>query len=151
MGRALPKPTESGPILTTPYTLELLQAYHWPGNVRQLRAVIESVAMRLTEPVIREKDVCQALPQLASVFGTKASKLLVGRYGAALIVKERDKFERALIESDGDRDKAALNMGLSRSTFYRRSKELGLVKERRRRNRDFSGPASDRQPEISVI
>jgi len=39
------------------------------------------------------------------------------------------------IECDGDRDKAAINLGLSRATFFRRAKELGLVKERRLRSR----------------
>jgi transcriptional regulator of acetoin/glycerol metabolism len=84
---------------------------------------------------LREKDVCQSLPQAASVFGNRASRILVGRYGASLVSKERERFEKAIIECDGDRDKAAINLGLSRATFFRRAKELGLVKERRLRSR----------------
>ena len=111
----------------------LLQTYHWPGNVRQLKAAIETMCTKTDCGVIREKDVCQALPQAASVFGNRVAKTLVGRYGASLVSKERSRFEGAIIESRGDRDEAARLLGLSRSTFYRRAKELGIVKERRTR------------------
>lgn len=124
-------------IIITNDALDLLHVYHWPGNVRQLKAVIESICPRLTDGIIREGDICQALPQLATTFGNRVAKVLVGRYGASLVTKERDRFERALIESHGDRDKAAMALGLSRATFYRRAKELGLVRERRGRSREL--------------
>lgn len=110
--------------------IELLTNYHWPGNVRQLRAVVESICARNEEKVIRESDVCQAIPQLADLFGNRSAKAMVGRYGASLIARERDRFERAILEANGSRDKAAVNLGVSRATFYRRAKELGLVKSR---------------------
>lgn len=113
-------------------SFELLMAYHWPGNVRQLRATIESIGSRNVDNVIRESDICQALPQIASVFGNKSSKILVGRYGASLINKERERFDRALVEFGGDRDKSAIRLGMSRATFYRRAKELGLLKDRKK-------------------
>jgi len=115
--------------------VELLQHYHWPGNVRQLQSAIDSILMRITEPVIREKDICQAIPEIAKVFGNKSSKILLGRYGASLLARERDRFERAIIASNGDRDVAANSLGMSRATFFRRAKELGLVRERRVRDR----------------
>ncbi len=115
-------------ISITNDSVELLQAYHWPGNVRQLKATIESLRGRINGISIREGDICKALPQIASVFGSKASKVLVGRYGASLVNKERDRFEAAMLESLGDRDKAAHILGMSRATFYRRAKEMGLIK-----------------------
>jgi sigma-54 dependent transcriptional regulator, acetoin dehydrogenase operon transcriptional activator AcoR len=120
-------------IIVTNDALDLMRAYHWPGNIRQLKSVVESICMRLTDCVIREKDICQALPQIADLFGNRVTKVLVGRYGTSLITRERDRFERAIIETNGDRDKAAVSLGLSRATFYRRAKELGLVKTRRSR------------------
>lgn len=120
-------------VMITNDAFSLLQAYHWPGNVRQLKAAIETMCTRTDCGVIREKDVCQALPQAASVFGNRIAKTLVGRYGASLVSKERSRFEGAIIECLGDRDEAARLLGLSRSTFYRRAKELGIVKERRQR------------------
>lgn len=108
--------------------LELLMAYHWPGNVRQLRAVIESIGSRSNSNVIRESDICHALPQVASVFGSRASRVLIGRYGASLITKERERFEKAIAVAKGNKKLAADNLGMSRATFYRRATELGLVK-----------------------
>lgn len=129
----LAEASKSKPKMITNDALELLMVYHWPGNVRQLKAVIETMCAKAEDSVLREKDVCQALPQAASVFGNRASKVLVGRYGATLIGRERERFEKAIVECDGDRDRAAQILGLSRATFYRRAKELGLVKERRPR------------------
>ena len=114
----------------TEEAIELLMAYHWPGNVRQLRAVIESIGSRMNSDMIRESDICHALPQVATVFGNKASRLLIGRYGASLITKERDRFEKSLLLARGNRTIAADNLGMSRATFYRRATELGLIQGR---------------------
>ena len=117
-------------LTITEDALELLMSYHWPGNVRQLKAVIESIGSRRVDNVIREQDICHALPQVASVFGNKTSKILVGRYGATLINKERERFESALSTAKGNKRKAAVRLGMSRSTFYRRATELGLIQGR---------------------
>ena len=127
----LAEASKSKPKMITNDALELLMVYHWPGNVRQLKAVIETMCAKAEDSVLREKDVCQALPQAAAVFGNRTTKVMVGRYGATLIGRERERFEKAIVECDGDRDRAAQILGLSRATFYRRAKELGLVKERR--------------------
>lgn len=110
--------------------IELLIAYHWPGNIRQLRAVLESIGSRNTDEVIRESDICHAIPQVANVFGSKASRALIGRYGASLINHERERIESAMKMSD-DIEAAAAKLGMSRSTFYRRATEFGLIKKRK--------------------
>lgn len=118
-------------VAITADAVDLLKAYHWPGNVRQLKALVESLCARAKDGIIREADICQALPEVASMFGNQTTRTLVGRYGAALIVKERDRFNRALLEANGDRDQAARTLGVSRATFFRRAKELGLVRRSR--------------------
>lgn len=117
-------------ITVTDDAIELLKAYHWPGNVRQLKGVIESICARTTDNVIRESDICYALPEVAKVFGNKASRALIGRYGAALINKERERLEQAISAARGNKRLAAEKLGMSRTTFYRRAHELGLVQQR---------------------
>lgn len=56
--------------------------------------------------------------------------MLIGRYGASLITKERERFEKALSVARGNRTTAADGLGMSRATFYRRAKELGLIQGR---------------------
>lgn len=119
-------------ITITNDALALLSAYHWPGNVRQLQSVIESACCKVNDKVIREKDLCQVLPQLANVYGNKTTKMMVSRFGATVIGMERDRYENALRNSNGNRDIAAQSLGLSRATFFRRLKELGMVKERQK-------------------
>ena len=110
--------------------ISILQAYHWPGNVRQLKTVIENLESRCLDGVIREKEICQVLPELAEILSSRFTRALIGHYGSSLIAVEKQKFERAIIQAHGDRDRAAEILGISRSTFFRRAKELGLVKTR---------------------
>lgn len=117
-------------ITITNDAMSLLSAYHWPGNVRQLQSVIESACCKVNDRVIREKDLCQVLPQLANIYGNKTTKMMVSRFGATVIGMERERYESALRAANGNRDIAAQNLGLSRATFFRRLKELGMVKER---------------------
>ena len=113
----------------TSQSLELLQAYSWPGNVRQLKGVVESLASRCEGDVIREKDIYKAVPEVTKVKSIP-SRSLVGAYSASLIMSERQRFEKAIIRANGNRTEAAKELGISRATFFRRAKELGLVKTR---------------------
>jgi transcriptional regulator of acetoin/glycerol metabolism len=70
------------------------------------------------------------LPEVASVFSTASARALVGSYGASIIVSERERFEKAIIRAKGSRDEAAKILGVSRATFFRRAKDLGLVRAR---------------------
>ena len=117
-------------IEITDEALELLKAYHWPGNVRQLKGVIEAIGSRLKNDIIREGDICRALPEVTKVFGNKATRLLIGHFGASLISKERDRFEKAILKAKGNKKLAADDLGISRATFYRRAGELGLIQNR---------------------
>jgi transcriptional regulator with PAS, ATPase and Fis domain len=117
-------------IEITDEALELLKAYHWPGNVRQLKSIIEAIGSRLKENIIREGDICRALPEVTKVFGKKATRILIGHFGASLISKERDRFEKAILKAKGNKKLAAEDLGVSRATFYRRATELGLIQGR---------------------
>ena len=111
----------------TSQSLELLQAYSWPGNIRQLKGVVESLASRCEGNVIREKDIYKAVPE-ATAIKSIPSRNLVGAYSASLIMNERQRFEKAIIRANGNRADAAKELGISRATFFRRAKELGLVR-----------------------
>ena len=98
--------------------------------IQQLRAVVESLAGKIDGDVIREKDIFQVLPEAMSIMTTKSARRLIGGYGAAVVMNERDRFERAIIRAKGDRSQASIMLGISRATFFRRAMDLGLVRPR---------------------
>lgn len=110
--------------------INLMQNHAWPGNIRQLRAAVESILTRTAETVVRDKDVVAVLPELAQVRISSAGRSGATGYGPALVMTERLRFEKAVIQANGNRATAAKLLGISRATFFRRAKELGLVKER---------------------
>lgn len=116
----------------TPQAIDMLFSYHWPGNIRQLESVIEMMVYRCENKVIREKDVCQAIPDLSKLFTPKQALQLMKKFGHSPISQERKRFQKALVDSSGDRTKAAQLLNMSRATFFRRAKELGLVAPRSR-------------------
>lgn len=100
----------------------MLKQYSWPGNVRQLESVVRNLAYRVGGPVVRENDVCEVLPE--------ATGSIPGLTRVRTLISERARFEDALRQSNGFRDQAATLLGLSRATFFRKAKELGLIRAR---------------------
>jgi DNA-binding NtrC family response regulator len=111
--------------------LMLLQNFSWPGNVRQLKTIIENAEIRAADGVIRDKEICQALPELAKINRAQLSALPIGHYNKSLIINERRRFEKALIQANNNREDAAKILGISRASFFRKAKDLGLVKDRK--------------------
>lgn len=124
--------------VVTDEAIILLQCYDWPGNIRQLESVVESMAVRC-DGVIRPAHVLRALPDLASIGTLQIKKAAVGNYGVQLINRERQRFQKAILEANGDRTHAAEILGFSRATFFRKLKELGLVQTRRQRSLNVEG------------
>jgi DNA-binding NtrC family response regulator len=114
--------------------MERLLGYPWPGNVRELENVVERAFALGMGEVMQEADlpphVVRGLPELSSVPATEPSVRADGGSSADLRSQrdaaERRAILRALHEVAGDKLAAAQRLGMSRSTFYRRLKELGL-------------------------
>jgi len=97
-----------------PASIRALGRSDWPGNVAQLRRAIEAAYAEAPGSVIREVD----LPGAASV---PASRTLT-----RLERVERETILAVLSASGGNKRLAAANLGISRSTLYRRLTVLGI-------------------------
>jgi len=106
-----------------PSALDLLLRYSFPGNVRELQNLIESVAAVSNDDpqVITDR---QLKPLLQSVPAGPASSVL--QETLALDQLERMAVERALERSNGNRTKAASLLGISRDTLYRKLRDWKL-------------------------
>jgi len=60
--------------------------------------VTESLCSRSEEGVIREKEVCQLLPEVSPIFSSRLAKSLVGNYGLLQPSSEKKRFESALLK-----------------------------------------------------
>ena len=104
----------------TPAALQRLMSHPWPGNLRELRNVLDYAASICTAGAIDLDD----LPEL------QASRL-PGRGADAVDAATRDDGPDALLQalraSHWNVSAVARNMGLSRMTLYRRMKRAGIV------------------------
>ena len=107
-------------------TLELFQAYDWPGNIRELQNVIERAVILCDGQTF---CVDESWLQFESP-PTSHSGNGLARMGAD---KERELIESALVESQGriaGPSGAAAKLGIPRSTLETKIRRLGIKKYR---------------------
>jgi DNA-binding NtrC family response regulator len=96
-----------------------LEAYDWPGNIRQLRNVIESAVLLASGPNLSAKAL--NLP------GESASRVATGYpENLTLAAIERLVLEQTLTRCDGNRTLTAEKLGISTRTIQRKIKEHNL-------------------------
>ena len=98
-------------------TLNILQTYGWPGNIRELRNFCENLVVlnRGKEITPYDLDPRFSLPSSEADSSEKLCK-------PTLSVEENEKklLRNALLEAQGNRTKAAKLMGISRRTLHRK-------------------------------
>ena len=108
-----------------------LVTYNYPGNVRELRNIIERAIILTPGPEISERDVI--LPERREVKGETASffsvRLQADGTPPPVEVVERNYVARVLEQLGGKRMAAAQALGISYPTFLKRLRELGLSHE----------------------
>jgi PAS domain S-box-containing protein len=107
-------------------TLELLQSYPWPGNIRELQNVIER-SMILCDTEIFSIDESWLPPPL-----TRESKQQVG-LRRRFLLQEKDMIETALKDTGGRVSGpagAAVKLGMPRSTLESKIRSLKINKNR---------------------
>ncbi|MBB2926060.1 transcriptional regulator with PAS, ATPase and Fis domain [Paraburkholderia silvatlantica] len=106
--------------LISPDALALLRAYSWPGNIRELRNVLERASLLADDGVIRPGHLPESLRRetMASPEALPATAFVLPR-------KVSDaELARAAVESGGKRSELAARLGMSERTLYRRLKAL---------------------------
>lgn len=118
----------------TDNALALLAAYDWPGNVRQLQAVLFRAAVFCEGDALTADD----FPQLSSLIGGEAQAQPPVQEGVGVMLYTPDGNLRPLedIEADvirlaighyrGRMTEVARRLGIGRSTLYRKLTELGI-------------------------
>jgi transcriptional regulator with GAF, ATPase, and Fis domain len=114
---------------------EMLLAYHWPGNVRQLRNALERAAILCEGGLITGEHL--SLPGMAAPAvapppaatdspASSAPSPIAAPASTDLAAMERAAIEKALHESRFNKAKAARALGLTRTQLYVRLRKYGL-------------------------
>jgi two-component system response regulator AtoC len=100
-----------------PEVLRAIEAHDWPGNVRELHNVVEYAFAVGRGPVFSLDDLPPELreaeppPEVSEVVDDEA---------------EAERIRAALVEAEGHVGRAAAALGMSRPTFWRHRKRLGI-------------------------
>ena len=100
--------------------LEILEKYSWPGNVRELKNFCENLVVLKRGLEITPYDL--DIRFSSSALGKDVSGEDTDLITPSLSVEENEKriLRNALVQSDGNRTKAAKLMGISRRTLHRK-------------------------------
>ncbi len=106
----------------TPEAMEALLRHSWPGNIRELRNVLERMVVLTRGEKIGLRDVPSELRDGGSA--RKPSGALAG----AVSMQEAEKrmIQQALQDHDGNRTLAAKQLGISRRTLHRKLNDYDL-------------------------
>ncbi len=114
--------------------LRVLEGYRWPGNIRELRNVIERAVALCPGPSIGLGDLPEALCLAApSTFQRSCQpQHFDGPTSPSALRHARGETEAALImqalgKHGNNRLRAALELGISRRTLYKKLHRYGLM------------------------
>lgn len=103
--------------------MNVLKDYYWPGNVEELREVIEHAILTQSGPEINLKNLpdyfndSRNIPEDVDLLGNCSLKEI-----------ERVHIERVLAKMKGNKSKAADFLQISRTTLREKLKNYGLDK-----------------------
>lgn len=119
---------ELEPKVLEPAALEALRAHPWPGNIRELKNVIEHAAILSEGSSIRSEHLMMQQRTLhPATRGPLAYReIRIPPEGKSLDAIEREAVQHTLDITGGNRSAAARILGISRPTLARKMREYGL-------------------------
>lgn len=118
--------------------LKTLEAYPWPGNVRQLRNVIERMVVLSDGSRLTTADIPDEIADFRENAGESAAPATpapeiptnpsVARTGGSLADAEKSAILKALEECGYNKTKTAEKLGISRRTLHRKLNEWSIEK-----------------------
>ncbi|TWT32355.1 Transcriptional regulatory protein ZraR [Posidoniimonas corsicana] len=111
----------------TDEAIATMQSYGWPGNVRELQNVVERSALLGKGEMI---DTIDLPPEMRVGGGLTAPASFSGKtLKEALEGPERQIIREVLEKNDWNRNQTADELGINRTTLYKKMKRLGLEEQ----------------------
>ena len=102
--------------------MQLLRSYTWPGNIRQLRNLMERLVVTVKEATIQPDHLSEEIQA-----GKQGRRTVTVTLGRSLEDIEREVIRRTLTEVTNHREKAAKLLGISLRTLQYKIKEYGIA------------------------
>lgn len=102
----------------SPQAMEMFIGYDWPGNIREVRNVVERAIVVAQGPQIQVEDISFPFPSPATPSG-----------GASLEEVEKDQILKILNQTKGNIAQAAEILKISRLTIYNKIEKYHLKKD----------------------
>jgi len=105
---------------------DAIAGYPWPGNVRELRNTLQYAYVIGEGPILHDVELPPEVSGMAFDPETTAVNARPPEAAAEDPSPEARRIRLALAHADGNRERAAQILGMSRVTLWRRMKSLGL-------------------------
>jgi two-component system response regulator HydG len=107
----------------TPDAQQFLMSYGWPGNVRQLRNIVERMVVLSSAPTLGIETLP---PEIRPIVGESVGGMN-NLVGIRIDQAERELIRNTLKLVNGNREHAAKILGIGERTLYRKIKEYDLT------------------------
>jgi two-component system response regulator HydG len=104
----------------TQAAVNILTAYNWPGNIRQLRNSIRTMVVMCDKGMLDVADIPPEIYQVRQLTGGRPKQNLT------LSELEKQAIIDALARTGNNREKTAQILGIGERTLYRKIKEYNL-------------------------
>jgi transcriptional regulator with PAS, ATPase and Fis domain len=101
--------------------IKRMQKYHWPGNIRELQHSIERAVIMTTHSVLQPEDLF-----MQKQLSPEKQDEMVSLDHLNIEDVEKILIRKALQKHNGHITRAAEELGLTRSSLYRRLERYGL-------------------------
>jgi len=112
--------------------MAMLGQHAWPGNIRELRNVLERAALLSDDLQLSKQDIRSAIGAVVPVADGAGPHKLAEPQSNETYSQARERFDRELIQAKlaqcrGNVILAARQLGLGRSTLYKKMAALGIA------------------------
>jgi len=107
---------------------KLLVDYHWPGNIRELKNIIERAIILGNEDTLLLEHLPLEIVAKSSMQGAPLATFKLPPEGVDIEEVEKELIRQALDISDGNQSKAAKKLSLGIDAFRYRMKKFGYLK-----------------------
>jgi two-component system response regulator HydG len=112
----------------SPEAMDALEAFPWPGNIRQLENFVQQAVLVSSGPEL----LVQHLPPQVREYRSAGREVAPVAPPGSLLhnreMLERNVIQRALTNNGYSRSRAASALGISRVTLYKKMKKYGLMR-----------------------